>query len=842
MRVLLGAAAGVGKTYAMLEEGIQLRRQGRDVVIGVAHPHGRADITTLMAALESVPCRHLDHEGDECEAMDVDAVLARRPEVALVDEFAVANGPGSRNEKRWHDVEELLAAGIDVLTTLNVQHLESLNDVIYEITGVEERETIPDEVVRSADEIELVDLTQEGIRERMAAGKIYPAEQVDAELGNYFRPGNLDALRELALSWTADRVEDALAAYRGLHRISEPWETKERVVVAVAGAGGGDSVIRRASRLATRSRADLIAVYVRSTNSRATEDSFFLPDQKELVRQLGGRYHEIVSDDVANALIAFAKGESATQLVLGGSRRTRISEALRGSVIAKVIRNCGTIDVHVIPYQSSSHRHDPSWGRRRGALNRRRQISAWMVAAIGLPSLTWLLLGLSEPLALHNVLLLYLLIAVLVGSLGGVLAALTAAVGGFFVANWFFTQPLHTLSIGDPDHLVTLLVFLLVALAVGLLVGLSTRRSAEARRARAQAEALATNISPGHPVFGSDEHGLVRRIRDVFSLTAVSVLRRTGDSWEQLASAGDRELRSPKEGSEIVDLTSDTVLVLLDGKLTADDRMVLRAFAAQITQAMQREELEREARAAEAMAGADRLRTALLDAVSHDLRTPLATIKASLTSLLETPVTWSPEETRSFLGTAVDQTERLNRMVGRLLDASRLQAGAVHVLFRPYGLDEIVAAAISGLSQGSTRVSVDISESLPEVQTDPDLLERVIANLVENALTWSPAEQMVRVSAGLVAGRIDLRISDRGPGIPADARETAFQRFERLGDAPNRHGVGLGLAVSGGLLEAMGHQLLIEDTPGGGTTMIIELKVAYPIETPSGLPAGVGHG
>jgi two-component system sensor histidine kinase KdpD len=254
---------------------------------------------------------------------------------------------------------------------------------------------------------------------------------------------------------------------------------------------------------------------------------------------------------------------------------------------------------------------------------------------------------------------------------------------------------------------------------------------------------------------------------------------------------------------------------------------------------MQREELEREAQAAETMAGTDRLRTALLDAVSHDLRTPLATIKASLTSLLETGVEWSPDETRSFLRAAVDETERLNRMVGRLLDASRLQAGAVHVFFRPVGLDEVVSSAISSLGQRPDRVSVDISESLPQVQTDPDLLERVVANLVENALTWSPVHRTVRLSAGQVAGRIDLRISDRGPGIPADARETAFQPFQRLGDAPKREGVGLGLAVSRGLLEAMGNELIIEDTPGGGTTMVIEFKVATPIHSPSGLAAGI---
>jgi two-component system sensor histidine kinase KdpD len=282
-----------------------------------------------------------------------------------------------------------------------------------------------------------------------------------------------------------------------------------------------------------------------------------------------------------------------------------------------------------------------------------------------------------------------------------------------------------------------------------------------------------------------------------------------------------------------MELTNEVTLVILDGRLTADDRTVLRAFAAQVVQAIERAELERGAETAESMAETDRLRTALLGAVSHDLRTPLATIKASLTSLVETGVDWTPEETEAFLQTALEETERLNRLVGHLLDASRVQVGAVHVFYRPVGLDEVVASALAGMRSAAGRVTVDISEWLPEVQTDPDLLERVVANLIENALTWSPPDRPVRVSAGEVAGRVDLRISDMGPGIPTEAREVVFQPFQRMGDSPRRDGVGLGLAVARGLLEAMGNELLIEDTPGGGTTMVVALKIAGAIEVPA---------
>ncbi|MGH3650666.1 MAG: ATP-binding protein [Acidimicrobiia bacterium] len=834
LKVFLGAAPGVGKTYAMLDEGHRLRSEGRDVVIGYVESHDRAETEAMMGDLELISRHSVGYKGAGLEEMDLGALLARRPGVALVDELAHSNVAGSRNAKRWQDVEELLEIGIDVISTVNIQHLDSLNDVIFEITDVVQRETIPDEVVRRADEIELVDLTQEGIRERLSAGKIYPAERIDAALANYFRAGNLGALRELALSWTADRVDEAVAKYRDVHGIDQPWETKERVVVALAAADGGDSVVRRAGRLAMRSRADLVGVYVRPTRGLSDDHGRSLSSQRALLEQLGGRYHELVGDDVGASLLAFARDENATQIVLGASRRSRVDELLRGSPVSEVIRNAGDIDVHVISYLGGRRKERRLRPSGRATISRLRRGISWGIALVGLPILTWLLLGRRDEIALHNVLLVYLLAAVITGGIGGTLTAVVTAAVGFLLANWFFIAPLETLTISSPDDLFSLFAFLSVSLAVGLLVGYSSRRNAEARKARAQAEALAATTTLGHPVFATDHQALLRRVRDVLTLDAASLVRRVGDRWETMAWEGREELRSPNEGSESIDLTGDVVLVIRDGRLTADDRTVLRAFAAQMVQAIERAELEREAETAEAMAETDRLRTALLSAVSHDLRTPLATIKASLTSLIETGVEWTPEQTRSFVEAALGETERLNRLVGHLLDASRVQAGAVHVFFRPVGLDEVVAAALSGLRSGADRVIVDISETLPEVQTDPDLLERVVANLVDNALTWSRHDQVVRISAGEVGGRIDLRIVDRGPGISPVERERVLLPFQRAGDSPSRDGVGLGLSVAHGLLEAMGDELVIEDTPGGGTTMVIALKVARPIHAPIG--------
>lgn len=830
LRVFLGAAPGVGKTYAMLEEGHRLQAEGRDVAVGFVEPHGRRDTRALIDGLEVLPRAVLEYRDTTFEDMDLDAVLARHPGVALVDELAHTNVPGSRHDKRWQDVEVILDAGIDVLTTLNIQHLESLNDVVYEITGVTQRETIPDEMVRRADQIELVDLTQEGITERMAAGKIYPPERIDAALANYFRPGNLGALRELALSWTADRVDEALAKYREAHGIADLWETKERVVVAIVGGAGGDTIIRRAARLAMRGRVELAGVFVRPTHGLADDDYPFLEEQKTLLTQLGGRYYEVVGDDVGQALLAFAKGENATQLVLGASRRSRFQEWVQGSPISRVIREAGDLDVHVISYEGARRPR-----RRKAAteasISPRRKLAAWLLAIVGLPLLTWILLETGETLALHNILLVYLLAALVVAAIGGVWPAVAASAAGFLMANWFFTDPVRTWTIADPDNLFSLASFVVVAVVVGLLVGHSTRRSAEARKARAHAEALAATASQTPGTIGVAAGSLIELVRETFTLSAAAIVRRTDDDWEVVASAGDA-LVTPEQATESIQLTGDTLLILRDGRLTADDRRVLRAFAAQLAQAVEREALEEEARGAEAMVEADRLRTALLGAVSHDLRTPLATIKASVTSLLETGVDWSPEQTEAFLATIRDETERLDRLVGRLLDASRVQTGAVHVFFREVSLEEVVNAAIAGLGPVASEVQVDVPETLPHVQTDPTLLERVVANLVENAVKWSDPASPVVVSAGEVRGRIDLRIADRGPGIPHDRRVDVFQPFQRLSDSPTREGVGLGLAVSRGFLDAMGNELLIEDTPGGGTTMVIGMKPAHdPVPT-----------
>ncbi|HEY7137049.1 MAG TPA: sensor histidine kinase KdpD [Acidimicrobiia bacterium] len=827
LRVYLGAAPGVGKTFAMLNEGRRRHARGTDVVVGLVETHGRRLTAAQIGDLEIVPRKELKYRDAVFEEMDVDAVLARRPTVALVDELAHTNVPGSRHEKRWQDVEELLDAGIDVVSTVNIQHLESVNDVVERITGVEQRETVPDAVVRRAEQVELVDMTPEAIRRRMAHGNIYAAEKVDAALANYFRPGNLAALRELALLWVADRVDETLQQYMVDHGITAAWETRERVVVAVTGAPGGEHLIRRASRMATRTRGDLLGVHVRAGEGLAGPPSGMLDRHRALLEELGGSFHEVVAADPATGLTDFARTEHATQLVLGASGRSWINELLHGSVINRVIRGAGDIDVHVISTKTEGEeRHLPSARRFSAGVSQRRQAVAWVGVVGGLPLLTVILTQLRSHVSLPGALLIYLLAVVVIATVGGALPALVAAIAATLLANWFFTPPLHTFTVGDTVNVIALVVFIGVAAIVSTLVTLSSRRSLEAARARAEAATLVqlagTLITEDDPL-----PTIMGQLRAAFEkVEALAVLRRSGPgTWRVIAAAGEPVPASPEEATDRVELSGDDVLVITGPDMTADERRLLHAFTAQLAVALESRELRAEADAANALAQADALRTALLRAVSHDLRTPLASIKAASSTLLADDVELGPEAERALHKTIDEEVDRLSELVTNLLGMSRLQAGALQLTATDVGVDEIVSRALAGLGDRARSVKVDVPDDLPHIHVDPALMERAVANVIDNALAWA-GDESVRVEAGVVGLSVDIRVVDRGPGIPRDQREHVFQPFQRLGDRSSGAGVGLGLAVARGFVEAMGGDLDIEDTPGGGNTMVFRFPAA----------------
>jgi two-component system sensor histidine kinase KdpD len=822
LRIYLGAAAGVGKTFAMLNEGRRRRDYGEDVVVGFVETHGRAKTAAQIGDLEVVPRRRINYRGTEFEEMDVDALLARRPQVALVDELAHTNVPGSRHEKRWEDVEELLDAGIDVISTLNIQHLESLSDVVEQITGVKQRERIPDEVVRRADELQLADLTPLALRNRLARGDVYPAERIDAALANYFRPGNLSALRELALAWLADRVDEALGAYRAEHGIADPWETRERVLVALTGSADGDRLIRRAARVAQRTKGELVAVHVVPQDGLSAPSAELLARQRDLVQQLGGTYHEVAGADIGDALLEAARSLNVTQIVMGASRRSRWQRLTRGSVIGKVIRNSGTgIDVHVVshPEGRSEDAYVVPRTRRPAALPRRRQLLGAALAAVGLPLLTVVLAALRDHLQLSSVLLLYLLLVAAVAAVGGLWPALATAVVGFLLANWYFTPPLYTFTIGETENVLALVVFLTVAGIVSGFVALAARRAAEGARARAEADALLrlAGASPAAVVLDG--------LRRVLRLEGAAVLTRSDGGWRVDAASGSRIPDTPEAATTTIDLGDGHLLALVGGPVRTEDQRVLDAFAKELTASVEFGEIAAEAETAGALSAANELRAALLSAVSHDLRTPLSAIKASVTSLLQQDVDWTPEAEREFLQTIDEESDRLNALVGNLLDMSRLNAGVLEISPTAVGLEEVLPTALRSLGRGDADIRLDVSETLPRVLADPGLLERALANLLDNAIRFSPPGTPPRVTAGSVDGVVDLRISDRGPGVPTHERDRLFQPFQRLGDT-SPEGVGLGLAVAKGFVEAMGGEIETEDTPGGGLTVVVRLRAA----------------
>ena len=477
LRIYLGSAAGVGKTYAMLSEGHRRAERGADVVVGFAEAHGRPQTSALLDGLEVVPRRTLEYRGATFEEMDLDAVLARRPEIALVDEFAHTNVPGSRNEKRWQDVEELLDAGIDVISAVNIQHLESLNDVVEKITGVPQRETVPDAIVRAADQVEMVDMTPEALRRRMAHGNIYPPEKIDAALTNYFRSGNLAALRELALLWLADKVDEGLQRYRVEHKIQGAWEARERVVVALTGGPEGKTLIRRAARIAARSAGgDLLAVHVTKSDGLTGADPAALAAQRRLVESVGGTYHQVVGDDISEALLTFARAENATQLVLGASRRSWLTAMLTGPGIgARTIRGSGDIDVHIVTHgQMGRGRGLP---RPRGAITLRRKMAGYVLAAALLPVLTVLLASLRGDLNLTSDVLMFL-VAGDPGRPGRRVRArpCSTAIVGSLLLNYYFTPPIHQWTIAEANNALAIGVFVAVAVLVSSVVDIAARR------------------------------------------------------------------------------------------------------------------------------------------------------------------------------------------------------------------------------------------------------------------------------------------------------------------------------------------------------------------------------
>ncbi|MCS4276001.1 two-component system sensor histidine kinase KdpD [Mycetocola sp. BIGb0189] len=833
LKVYLGFAPGVGKTFTMLKDAHDRHAAGVDVVVGLIEDHGRERTRELRAGIPAIPLREVSYRGGSFRELDVDAILARKPTLAIVDELAhsVVHTEGTTGgpEKRWEEVQTLLDAGINVYTTLNIQHLESLNDVVTAITGITQRETIPDRVLRAADEIELVDLTPDELRARLGAGHVYPANRVDAALANYFRIGNLTALRELALLWLADQVDELLEKYRTQKSINTTWPARERIVVAVTGGPETETLLRRGVRIVGRiAGRELLAVHVIQDDGLRASDATALARARTLVEELGGTWHTVVGEDPAKALLDFARSVNASQLVLGVSRSGWLRRLRGPGIGSRVIAAAGNIDVHMVTHQAAHGKREPR-ARRGAALTRSRRIAGWIAALVGPVVVTALFLSFGPgATSLSLTLLGYITLVVFVALLGGFWPAIIAALVGTALVNWFFTPPVHTLTIYQSENVVALVLFLLVAAGVARVVDLAARRTTEAAAAQAQA-ALLSELAGGVLREGASVQSLLDSLRETFSQDAVTLASHnpepTGaDVWQAVATSGPA-CQGPGSATSTIRIDKTHALLLVGAPVSASDQRVLEAYAGRLLGVLAQDELDRARVQAQELAAGNSIRTALLAAVSHDLRTPLAGIKAAVSSLRLPDVEFSAEDEAALLLTIEDSTDRLNTLVTNLLDMSRIQAGEIRLEQAPLEAADVVAGALAALP-GDLDISLSIPEDL-RLLGDYGLLVRILANLLDNALNHGAGAQ-VGVSGGRVEDRVELRVIDHGPGIPRTEQDTVFRPFQRLGDAPAGTGIGLGLAVARGLTEGIGGTLEIEETPGGGATMVLALPAADP--------------
>jgi len=829
LRVYLGMAPGVGKTFAMLDEGKRRKERGADVVVGIVETHGRIHTQEKLDGLTILPRREITHAGKTFTEMDLDAILKRHPQIVLVDELAHTNIPGSKYEKRWQDVEDILAAGIDVISTVNIQHLESIHDVVERITGISQSETIPDLFLRQADQVEIVDITPEALHRRMIHGNIYQAEKIDAALNNYFRIGNLSALRELALLWVADKVEEGLQKYRKEEGISEIWESQEKIVVAVNDAPESQTIIKRAARIAARTPgAKLFAVHILNSDGISVSDVTALSRIEQLVVSLGGTFHEISAEDISAGILDFARSANATQVVLGVTSKGRWNRFLQGeSLASKVTRLSEEIDVHLVTHEAAKA---PRFAYKfnRSSLGSTRLVQA-TIAAFAIPPLaTYLLTFQRTSLNPFSDGLIFLLIISLISLLGGFLPAILSTAISVLLLNYYFIPPLHTFTIAEHNNVIALFIFLFFGMLVASLVERVNRRQRFARRASKEStllSMLATQIIRG-------DAGMSGLLEQTKKALGFDYLRLEYDAERSAPIAiGDTGVNQDQMTTEFNWRINSTLSIVGGGRLLdASDSRILEALASQLNLMWESEVLAAKARAVDEISEADRMRTALLNAVSHDLRGPLASALASVASLRNDQVDWSEKDRADLLETATQSLERLRALIENLLDMSRLQAGSIAVHLQDVSLFDVLPTALRSIGANTDAVEFVDGPEVSDVRTDPGLLERVIANLIENALSHGKSDRKPQISVSEHESEVQLRVIDYGKGIDRTLMNSAFTPFKRLGDVDNDRGVGLGLALSNGLVNSLGGTLTLEATPGGGLTAIVRLPTIKSIE------------
>jgi two-component system sensor histidine kinase KdpD len=869
LKIFLGAAPGVGKTYEMLLSAQAKRREGVDVVIGIVETHGRRETGALVDGLEVVPRREVDYKGHRLAEMDLDAILKRRPQLVLVDELAHANAPGSRHPKRYLDVEELIGAGIDVFTTLNIQHVESLNDVVARITRIRVRETVPDSILDQADDIEVVDLAPDDLIQRLQEGKVYVPHQAERAVRHYFQPGNLTALRELALRRTAQRVDDQLLSHMRAHAISGPWPAGDRVLVCVSEAIDTPALIRYARRAADRFHAPWTAIYVETSRTQRLNDVEHdrIADYLRLAERLGASTITIPGRKIADEVIAYSEANNITQIVIGKSDRSRWFEILHGSVVHDLVRKTGQISVHVISADPdeparlqpvATHPHPEPLN-----LTAYAGSTGAVALALGIGSLIERFVG------VQSISLVFLMAVLSTAIVWGLVPALFACLLSVLTFNFFFLPPIYTLTISDPENVVALFFFALVAVIVSNLTA-ATRSQVVSARARAKATAELYAFSRKLAGIGTLDDLLWATAFQVSSMLKVSTVLLLPDQeatslslasayppddtldeadmaaarwcWEHNHPTGRGSDTLPGGKWLFLPLRtgSGTVGVIgieRDAQLTPDEHRLLDALADQVAVAIERISLARGLAEARVLAETERLRAALLTSISHDLRTPLASIIGTVSSLRSFADKYDAADRDELLATLEGEAERLNRFVGNLLDMTRLEYGAIELKLDLTDIGEIIGAALerAGAILAAHRVEVTIASDLPMLRLDPILFEQVLFNLLDNAAKYSPPGSRIDLRARKEGDVVALEVLDEGPGIPPADLERIFDKFYRVQAQDRRRaGTGLGLAICRGFVEAMGGTIVAQNRRDhSGAIFTLSLPVSAEMRQPN---------
>jgi two-component system sensor histidine kinase KdpD len=872
LTIFFGAAPGVGKTYTMLEAArIEVEDQKRDVVVGIVETHGRYDTGALLIGLELVPRRTVEHRGIKLEEFDPDLVLARRPQLVLVDELAHSNAPGSRHLRRWQDVEELLDAGIDVFTTLNVQHLESLNDVVAQITGIVVRETVPDVVFDRAHEVRVVDLPVGELLDRLREGKVYVPAQAARAVDSFFREGNLIALRELALRRTAERVDAKMRGYKAAHGIEETWQTGERILVCISASPHSARLVRAARRMATSLHGELVGVYVETPASlrMSSVDRERLAQHMRLVESLSGEAVVLRGEDAPAEIIAYARKRNATKIVVGKPTHARWRDVLRPPFLDKIVRQSKEIDLYVISGLATDRERTPAPPERRGRSRLALGESLASGATVIVTTLVcWYGFGREK---LPDVVMVYLLGVVFVSMLFGFAASLLAAVLSVLAFDFFFVPPYLSFAVTDFSHTVTFSVMFLVAVLVSSLTQ-RIRDQADSARGRerrtASLYAVSRQVGVAHTQRGLLESA-ARHLREVFA-AKVAVLLPGADGMlapvladEGTLAPGDKDvgvaewtwLHQRPAGAGTDTLPSARalfvplkgargrvgVLALYPSAQTRlgdpDERQLLEAFAGLVGSALERTQLAEEARRAQLHAETEQLRNALLSSVSHDLRTPLAVVTGATSALLDADGPRDERARRELLETAHEEALRLNRLVRNLLDMTRLEAGALKVHKELQPLEEVVGAALNRLEDRlrGREVHASVPHDLPLVALDPAIIEQVLINLLENATKYTPPGSPIDIIARVADGELQVDVADRGPGIAREDAERVFDKFYRVREGEGG-GAGLGLTICRGIVNAHGGRIWVEPRPGGGALFRFTLPLEGEGAGPSPLP------